>query len=205
MPVGHLRAMLDQPEAAQPDGLAPVRLGPFTLSENGLRVEGEPSYAEWAAVGHYLAVTAKGLAFQVGDWIRYGEAAYGELAAQVIDARHWAPETVRNYVWLSEKVPPQNRMLDRLPLRHHQLVAALPPDQQRRWLRRALNDGGPTWKISQLRQAIIEGSEVEATDWFLVVRCRDEASRDELKGRLEGMGLQCRPSERYTRAKTIDV
>lgn len=216
MSTDHLQAMLDEPESPQDDtrALAPVIHGKFQLTSTGLTVtngpqvidqetgevldDGKPTYQEWEEVGHILAVMERGIAFIVGDWIRFGEAQYGHQAAQVIDARSWSAETVRNYVWISKNVPAENRMLDRgLSVRHHQLVAGLPPAEQRRWLRRALNDGGEHWSTNQLRAALKEGDPVEATAWYVIVKCKSEAARDDITGRLRAEGYECKTNERY--------
>jgi hypothetical protein len=193
-PVSHVQALLDRPEQVQPEGLEPVQHGKFTLSASGLQWQGVPTIEEWAEVGHVLAVMDRGLAFLIGDWIRFGEAAYGEMAAQVIDARTWRPETVRNYVWLAEKVPVQNRMLDRgLTVSHHQAVAALTSAKQHTWLRRA-QDGhdGAVWPVSRLKAAIREGEDLPETAWRILITCASRPKRDTLLKKLELDGHQCK-------------
>lgn len=203
--ISHVKALLDKPEPpAMEDetALAPIYHGPFTLTSSGLKVEGNPTIEQWAEVGQILAVMDRALAFLVGDWIRFGEDRYGEMAAQFIDARQWQPETVRNYVWLAERVPQPNRMLDRgLTIRHHQLVAKLPPAEQGRWLRRALNDGGQRWTPNMLRAAIRGNDETASdTEWYVVVPFENEGSRDKFVDELRMRGLAYHAGER-TRKK----
>lgn len=201
-PVRHVKAMTEQPELPQADtrALQPVIHGKFTLEPNGLTVEGRPQYEEWAELGGVLAVMECGLAFLVGDWLRYGEDRYGEQAAQVIDARSWSPETVRAYRWLADKVPVENRMLHRgLTIKHHMVVAALPVAQQRKWLREALNNGGEPWTVARLKAAIRDGGDQPVTAWYILVDCGSQRKRDELLKQLELDGHTCRSVERRGR------
>jgi hypothetical protein len=155
-----------------------VRLGKFVFTATGLLTEGNPTYDEWAAAGQGILVLMKGLEFAVGDWLNYGEAKYGELAAQVVDARDWAPETVRVYRWVAAKVPPQNRMLgDGLKFAHHQAVAGLAPAKQRQWLEAAAstdNEDGKPWTSGRLKAALKSGGEEPATRWWVLVEMRGE-------------------------------
>ena len=185
MTVAHVKALLEEPEPAAPDGLAPVHHGKFTFTSCGMLVEGTPSYEEWAEVGGVLAVMHRGIQFLVGDWIAFGEKSYGELAAQAIDARSWSAETVRNYVWLAKSVPPTNRMLDRgLSVAHHQAVAHCSPKEQRTWLRKALSEETP-WSVGRLKAAIKEGADPQPTAWLLMVTCASEAKQRALQKQLE--------------------
>jgi hypothetical protein len=193
MAVAHLKALVDAPEPAQPDGLEPVQHGKFQFTSQGLVVTGDPSFEDWAQAMHTVAVIERGLAFLVGDLIRFGEDKFGELAAQVIDARSWKPETVRAYTWLAEKVPMENRMLDRgLTVKHHLAVAKLPEPEQRKWLQRALNNGEEQWTTARLQAAIKNGADEEATRFYVLVECTTQKRRDELQKQLELDGHICK-------------
>ena len=191
--VAHVKALLDEPEATQPEGLAPVHHGKFELTSHGLIVHGKPSIDEWSEVGQMLAVMERGIAFICGDWIRWGEATYGEMAAQVIDARTWKAETVRAYTWLSEKVPLENRMVDRgLTISHHMAVAALPPGQQRKWLQRALGDGTEHWTVGRLKAEINSGEDSEEVGWWILVQATSATDQKKLLKSLELDGRTCK-------------
>jgi hypothetical protein len=198
--VQHVEALINAPDPVEPDGLEPVRHGKFTFTSQGLVVDttdGEPTFEEWGQAMHTVAVLVRGIAFLVGDLIRYGEARFGEMAAQIIDARSWQPETVRVYKWLAENVPMENRMLDRgLSVKHHQIVGKLPEQEQRKWLRLALNDGGEPWTTARLGQAIKNGSDMTPSRFFVLVEARSERVRDELQKKLELDGYFCKAVER---------
>jgi hypothetical protein len=194
-PVQHLQALVEVPEPAQPDAYAldPVRHGKFSFTSQGLLVDGSPSFEDWAQAMHTVAVMERGLAFLVGDLIRFGEERFGEMAAQVIDARSWRPETVRAYCWLAEKVPMENRMLDRgLTVKHHLAVAALPATDQRKWLRRALGDGEEQWTVARLQLAVRNGADVEPSRFYVLVECPTRKKRDDLQKQMEMDGHSCR-------------
>lgn len=190
--VQHVKAMIERPEPIDPE-VVPIVHGAFTLYPTGLVVRGEPTYQEWAEVGHVLRVMEQGIAFLVGDWIRYGEEHYKELASQVIDARDWRPETVRNYVWVSSKVPQENRVINRgLKFAHHQAVAALPPAEQAKWLRRAQeeDENGYVWSVARLKQAIKQGADVEPTGWYVLAQCDSEYDQKYLAKELTEKGYR---------------
>jgi hypothetical protein len=192
MPVQHVKALIDEPEHVQPE-VVPIVHGAFTLFPTGLVVRGEPSYNEWAEVGHVLNVMEQGIAFLVGDWIRYGEERFKELAYQVIDARHWKPETVRNYVWVSKNVPIENRIIShRIKFAHHQIVASLPPAEQKVWLKRALNpeDEEEGWSVQRLRQAIKAGGDIDATGWYVLVSVDSKYNQEYLMKELNEKGYR---------------
>ncbi len=199
--VQHLKALTDIPEPAQEaeDALIPVNHGVFQFTSQGLIVTGDPTFEDWAQAMNTVAVMERGIAFLVGDLIRYGEERFGELAAQIIDARHWRPETVRAYVWLSEKVPMDNRMIDRgLSVKHHLAVAKLPPAEQRRWLHQALNSTDPAgpWAASRLQAAIRHGMDPPITGFYILVECQNQSERDYLQKQLELNGNICRAVDR---------
>lgn len=185
---------------APPDDEGAFIYGPFICSHNGLavRLGATPTYEEWDVIGLMLAVLARGLPFCVGDWLNYGEARFGELAAQAIDQARWQPETTRVYRWLAAQVSPAVRRMDRLGLRHHLLVAKLPPGEQRAWLTRASADGnGEPWVVGRLAEAIRAGGDVRATAYYVLVSCRDAEQQAALVVRLEKDGLACRAVARY--------
>ena len=171
--------------------LEPYTYGKFEFSANGLRAIGKPTYAEWQQVGHKLAVDARSIAFQVGDWLRIGEEHFGELAAQVIDARQWQEETVRVYRYVAERVPMENRMLDRgLTYSHHQIVAKLSHPEQREWLGKAAEgDGEKPWPVARLKREIKHADgEASPLTFGITVFCADEADQQAGCRQLDALG-----------------
>lgn len=179
--------------------IQPYAYGKFEFSVNGLRVTGEPTFEEWTQVGHKLSVDIRGIQLQVGDWLRIGDEYFGELAAQVIDARSWSESTVRVYRHVAMKVPIENRMLDRgLTYSHLQAVVALPLREQKKWLTQAAetDSAGKPWPVARLKAAIKAGGDQVVTSWVVIAFCESEAQRDTLLSELESRGIRCKASEK---------
>lgn len=165
-----------------------VTVGRFTVTPTGLRSQGDPTYAQWLEVGEMLRVMVHAVQFAVGDWMNMGEAIFPKDAQQVIDSEHWSEETVRVYKWVAEKVPPENRRTDVLSFTHHQIVAALPVAEQRRWIEEAAGLGETAhtpWSSNELKRQLRTRQELTAgTDpvrWLLMVECQDEAAVEALE------------------------
>ena len=80
----------------------------------------------------------------------YGEEAYGDRYQQAIADTSLGYQTLRNYAWVARKVPVSRRR-DTLSLGHHAEVAALPDDEQDKWLARAERSN---WSRNQLRRRL---------------------------------------------------
>lgn len=137
-----------------PAALAPFavwELGDFRIGPTGLVVPADLTFEQWTKMGDLLRTWHAGIQWLVGDWLLIGEARFGDLAAQVIDARHWSDETARTYRYVAEAVPPENRRAD-LSFSHHQMCSSLPPDQQKVWLERAATE---EWKTPRLKAELL--------------------------------------------------
>ena len=56
---------------------APLRQGPFTLSQTGLTARGTPSFTEWEECGAVLRQIEGTVQWWIGDWLNFGESVYG--------------------------------------------------------------------------------------------------------------------------------
>lgn len=115
---------------------ATLRLGPFTLTATGLHAAGRPTFDEWATAGAVLKQIGGAVQFWLGDWLAYGEGAYGERVAQALEASPYEEGTLRNCAYVARAVPPARRR-EAVPFALHQEVAPLSPDEQDRWLAKA--------------------------------------------------------------------
>lgn len=75
----------------------------------------------------------------VGDWLNYGERAYGEKYAQAMDVTGLEYDTLSSYRWVAAEIEPCLRK-QKLSWSHHKEVAALEPAEQAEWLDRAETD-----------------------------------------------------------------
>lgn len=102
--------------------------------DNGLFLPPDLPFDQYEALGSMLGVLHQMNAFLIGDWLLYGEHTYGEKYAQAAEKVGLSPQTLANYASISKRIPPMRR---RLGVSHskHAEVAALPPADQRRWLK----------------------------------------------------------------------
>lgn len=111
------------------------------FTETGLRIKTKISFDHWERLGEVLKRAETGIQWWLGDWMIYGEHQYGEKYAQALDASEQTginADTLRNYHWVSERIPSVMRITE-LPWSFHQVVAGLPEVERNAWLSTALN------------------------------------------------------------------
>lgn len=123
----------------------------FTATRNGLAVTGAPTLAEWAAYGEKLAAVEGAIQWVVGDWLNYGEMAYGELSSQALTAGASA-QTWMNCKWVASRFEISRRR-EGLSFGHHAAVAGLDRDEQDQILT-AAEEGKSS--VSRVRQVVAE-------------------------------------------------
>jgi hypothetical protein len=144
--------------------------------ETYLEVPGGISYDEWARLGETLQRMQRSVNWWLGDWIRFGEAKFGEKYTQAIETTGRSYDGLRNCVYVAERVD-MGRRRSELSWSHHQEVAALAPIEQTQWLRRAVDDGLST---RQLRGHIKEQRllpETASPQWSGLREAAAEAER----------------------------
>lgn len=119
-------------------------------------------YDTWEALGRFLGKIDKRTRWYIGDWLNFGDALYGEEAAQAIESgpkdRYSEIErvtgldhqTILNIQSLCRRVKRAQRR-EQLGFWMHAPVAPLEPEEQELWLQRAIDSG---WTRSELAQAI---------------------------------------------------
>lgn len=120
------------------------------LSRTGLVIDPGLPYENWEKIGSVLRGIEGSIQFWIGDWIRYGENAYGEKYSQATDETGYEEKSLRNMVYVAEHVDLSLRR-DNLPFAHHKEVAALEPEDQKRWLDKAESEH---LNVHDFRQAI---------------------------------------------------
>lgn len=129
---------------------------PGRASSVGLDLPANLAFEEWQAVGETLQGVERSLMWWIGDWLRFGERAYGEKYAQAVDATGKDYQTLRNAKWVAEAVG-LSRRRDNLSWAHHAEVAALPASAADRLLNLAEEEG---WSRNELRRRV---SQAKAT------------------------------------------
>jgi hypothetical protein len=104
----------------------------------------------WLEVGRRIARVANTSAWAVGDWLVFGERAYGERYRTALAATDLDYQTLRNYAWIARRFPVSRRR-DTVSFQHHAEVASLPEPEQDLWLRRIEVNG---WSRNQLRRQL---------------------------------------------------
>jgi len=156
----------------------------------GLVVAGSPSITEWLQVGKALKKAQGAVQWWIGDWLNYGERAYGEMYAQALEETDYTYTYLRNLKYVAGQIALSHRC-DSLSWRHHLLVAPLPSDEQRYWLQCALNGGGKPWSVATLRAAIREAKNPDRLEWvkysdvWNIPACDDRYGTD-YPGRIPG-------------------
>lgn len=108
------------------------------------------SFDSWRELGSRVALIANCSAWWLGDWLVYGEQAYGARYEQAIADTSLSYQTLRNYAWMARKFPVSRRR-DTLSFGHHAEVAGFPDDEQDVWLGRAERSD---WSRNRLRREL---------------------------------------------------
>ncbi len=110
------------------------------------------TFEQWESLGSTVAAMVDGAPWWMGDWLSYGERAYGEKYAHVVDGTPWKIQTLQNYAWVSRRFEISRRR-EILSFSHHAEVAALDPADQDALLDRAEAE---SWSRADLRTAVRE-------------------------------------------------
>ena len=129
---------------------APLQLGHFRLDRMGLVVIGSPSFEEWEKCGAFLQQIEGAVQFWVGDWLNYGEHAYGEKYSQALDATGIKLRTLENCAYVAAHVETTRRRVG-VGWTLYQDLASLPTDQQEDWLDKVVEGD---WTRVRLRTAL---------------------------------------------------
>ena len=91
--------------------------------------------AEWIRYGARFGVVGRACGWWVGDWINYGNAAYGEKYSRAARITRHDIQTLMNMAYVASRFEISRRR-ENLSWSHHAELAALPPEAQDRWLDR---------------------------------------------------------------------
>jgi hypothetical protein len=185
--LGDILSGIDQPRDIPKNVLIPAPDGTisyqgYSLTPVGIESLSGMSIDQWQELGNILARFESGIQWLIGDWLAYGEgrsAEWGEKYAEAMAQTGLAYSTCAKYKTISTKV---NFFLRRkeLTFSHHEVVSALPTDQQEYWLQEAVDQG---MSVARLRTTIQRG--VEGDKPALVIkRSADTLTRQRERIRL---------------------
>jgi hypothetical protein len=96
---------------------------------------GVMSFEQWVFHGRRLGAVGRGVGWWIADWLRFGNARYGEKYVRASKITGYDVQTLMNMVYVASSVDPSRRR-EQLSWSHHAEVAALPPEEQDHWLDR---------------------------------------------------------------------
>jgi hypothetical protein len=98
--------------------------------------EREMPFAQWVEQGRRLGVMGRGAGWWIGDWLHYGNTAYGERYVRGARITGYDVQTLMNMTYVAARFDISRRR-EKLSWSHHAEVAALDPAHQDRLLARA--------------------------------------------------------------------
>ncbi|HEX8066922.1 MAG TPA: hypothetical protein VF520_10385 [Thermoleophilaceae bacterium] len=116
----------------EPEGLPATSAVAWTVRR-------ELELAEWSAHGRRLGAVSRGVGWWIGDWLRYGNARFGERYVRAARLTGYDVQTLMNMVYVTSRFDPSRRRED-LSFSHHAELAALEPAEQERWLSHASSE-----------------------------------------------------------------
>jgi hypothetical protein len=109
---------------------------PSTISKVAWIPQEDLGQAEWLSTGRRLGTIGRCSQWWIGDWIRYGNARWGEKYAEAARVTGYDVASLRNMAWVAAQFDLSLRS-DKLSWSHHVLLAPLDLAEQRRWIERA--------------------------------------------------------------------
>lgn len=123
---------------------------PGAMSETSLVLPEGLSFEEWEAVGSTLKRVEKSVRWWIGDWMTYGERAYGETYSQAIEVTGRSYQDLADMAYVSKAIQFSERS-ENLTWSHHKEVAPLEPIVRSAWLVAAEDND---WSTRELREQI---------------------------------------------------
>jgi hypothetical protein len=117
------------------------------VTRRGLQMLPGMRFETWAELGSRISGISSACAWCLGDWLIYGEKAFGERYKTALAITSLDYQTLRNYAWVARRFD-MSRRRDTLSFQHHAEVAALPEPHQDLWLLRAERS---QWSRNELR------------------------------------------------------
>ncbi len=96
-------------------------------------VTGEIDLADWVVAGRKLGAMSRCSQWWLGDWIRYGNARFGERYARATSITGYDAQSLMNMVWVASRFEISRRR-ENLSWSHHETVASLDHQEQDQWL-----------------------------------------------------------------------
>lgn len=97
------------------------------------------AYRDWVSEGRRIGQLWRASPWWIGDWLLFGTNRWGEMYAQAAKITGYDRKSLRNMRYVSSRFALSLRK-DNLTWSHHALLTSLQPEEQRRWLERAISE-----------------------------------------------------------------
>lgn len=136
----------------------PIRLNGFILGEKGATVErgAKPTHQDFQSTFDFVQRVKKFAGFWLVDLIRYADSRkdWAPVIDAIIDSEALTEKSVKQYRYLGKHMLPTEERVEGAEFGLHAKVAALPPDEQKQWLEKAVDHGwGQVELVDNLRAA----------------------------------------------------
>jgi hypothetical protein len=113
----------------------PTALHPQTYALNAVSwaPRRDLELAEWSAIGRHLGRMVRASQWWLGDWIRYGNAKFGERYTRAVNLTGYDVQSLMIMVHVAARFEIFRRRND-VSWSHHAALASLEPGEQDRWL-----------------------------------------------------------------------
>lgn len=118
----------------------PARRTTAALAQTAWAPPRELELSEWIQQGRRLGALGRAGNWWLGDWVRYGNARYGERYETAARVTGYEVQSLMNMAYVASRYEISRRR-ETLSWSHHAEVAALAPDGQDVWLDRAQREG----------------------------------------------------------------
>jgi hypothetical protein len=129
-------------------------------SASSLQLRRGLCFDAWAGVGRRLGRVSNASSWWLGDWLLYGERAYGRRYAEALAVTQLDYQTLRNYAWVARSFDPPRRR-EAVSFQHHAELATLPEADQDLWLERCQR---LRWSRNELRRQMRAAGRPEALE-----------------------------------------
>jgi hypothetical protein len=107
-----------------------------SITDVAWRAPDEMSFADWLEYGRRLGVMGRSAGWWIGDWLCYGNHAFGERYVRASRITGYDAQTLMNMAYVASRFDVSRRH-GKLSWSHHAEIAAMEPDDQDRWLEQA--------------------------------------------------------------------
>jgi hypothetical protein len=154
--------------------VTPSASPPARLTTTAWFAQGSLAVGDWVRQGRWLGALGRASGWWIGDWVRYGNARYGERYKAAALVTGYDVHSLRNMAYVAGRFDVLRRR-PCLSFSHHAELACLQPEEQELWLDRA-EAGALSVRVLRSRLREARRRAASRTAHAQTRRERDEAS-----------------------------